>query len=79
MSIFSFLPELAGQVSSVAKTLARHMPMRVCCITGDKGVRTQKEMLKEGVDVVVGTPGRLQFLLSVKQVGALVFCPWHRQ
>lgn len=54
----------------MAKTLTRFLPMRVCCVTGDKGVRTQKDMLKEGVDVVVGTPGRLQFLLSVKQVRA---------
>jgi ATP-dependent RNA helicase DDX18/HAS1 len=60
--------ELAAQVASVARALTRHMPLRVCCVTGGKNPRTQGEMLKQGVDVLIGTPGRVQYLLEENKV-----------
>ncbi len=48
--------ELAAQVTSVARSVTRHMPLRVICVTGGASAKTQKRMLDEGVDVVIGTP-----------------------
>jgi superfamily II DNA/RNA helicase len=56
--------ELAAQVTSVARSVTRHMPLRVICVTGGASAKTQKRMLDEGVDVVIGTPGRVQYLID---------------
>jgi ATP-dependent RNA helicase DDX18/HAS1 len=56
-------------VTAVVRALARHLPLRVACATGGKSARTQKEMLASGVDVLVGTPGRIQYLLEEGQIG----------
>ena len=61
--------ELAFQVSQVARSLTRHMPLRVSCLTGGKSQRTQKDMLNQGVDVLIGTPGRIQYFLEENMVG----------
>jgi ATP-dependent RNA helicase DDX18/HAS1 len=60
--------ELAAQVATVARALTKHLPLRVCCVTGGKNPRTQGEMLKSGVDVLIGTPGRVQYLLEEGKV-----------
>ncbi len=60
--------ELASQVAQVARALTRHLPLRVCCVTGGKNPRTQGDMLKAGVDVLIGTPGRVQYLMEEKKV-----------
>lgn len=58
------MTELAAQVTSVARSVTRHMPLRVICVTGGASAKTQKRMLDEGVDVVIGTPGRVQYLID---------------
>lgn len=61
--------ELAAQAARVCRALSnaglRH---RSAVATGGRPMRTQREALKEGVDVLVGTPGRL---LELAQARAL--------
>jgi len=51
--------ELASQVSKDLSTAAALRPIRVLTVYGGVGYDVQMDALKEGVDVVVGTPGRL--------------------
>jgi superfamily II DNA/RNA helicase len=51
--------ELALQVSNDLKTAAADRGTRVLTVYGGVGYETQLEALAKGVDVVVGTPGRL--------------------
>lgn len=69
--------ELALQVSSDLKLAAGRMSVRILTIYGGVGYDEQLDALKEGVDVVVGTPGRLLDLanrrtLDLSHVQALV-------
>ena len=51
--------ELASQVSKDLSTAAALLDIRVLTIYGGVGYDTQIDTLKSGVDIVVGTPGRL--------------------
>ena len=51
--------ELASQVSKDLSTAAALRDLRVLTIYGGVGYDTQIDTLKSGVDIVVGTPGRL--------------------
>jgi superfamily II DNA/RNA helicase len=51
--------ELALQVSNDLKTAAADRGSRILTVYGGVGYETQLDALAEGVDVVVGTPGRL--------------------
>ncbi len=51
--------ELAQQVAVEAERLSRHLNVRVVCVYGGTGLGEQKNQLLAGVDLVVGTPGRL--------------------
>ncbi|KAJ1626463.1 P-loop containing nucleoside triphosphate hydrolase protein [Pavlovales sp. CCMP2436] len=52
--------ELATQVLQSARALARGgVPFRSAVITGDYPWRTQKDALKNGLELLVATPGRL--------------------
>ena len=51
--------ELAQQVAAEAVRLARHLPIRSAVVYGGTGLGSQKNELLAGVDLVVGTPGRL--------------------
>ena len=52
--------ELAIQVAEAFKTYARHLPgFSVLPIYGGQDMRSQLRALKRGVQVVVGTPGRI--------------------
>ncbi|PSC73217.1 DEAD-box ATP-dependent RNA helicase 50 isoform A [Micractinium conductrix] len=61
--------ELAAQVLRVTRALARAggaaagLRVRSAAFTGGRPARTQREALEGGVDVAVGTPGRLAELL----------------
>lgn len=56
--------ELAVQVENDAKDLGRHLPFSVINVIGGVPYEKQIKSLKEGVDIVVGTPGRLIDLLK---------------
>ncbi len=51
--------ELAKQVHDVLEPLARHRDLRLVSIYGGTGFDQQIKPLKQGVDLVVATPGRL--------------------
>ncbi|MFZ6031098.1 MAG: DEAD/DEAH box helicase [Chloroflexota bacterium] len=56
--------ELALQVADAFGELGQFCPVRVCAIYGGSSYSRQIGQLKRGVDVVVGTPGRLLDLLN---------------
>ncbi|WP_125609685.1 DEAD/DEAH box helicase [Specibacter cremeus] len=69
--------ELAVQVASDLGTASRHRGVRIACIYGGRAYEPQIEALQKGVEVVVGTPGRLidllrQRHLTLKQVKMVV-------
>jgi ATP-dependent RNA helicase RhlE len=56
--------ELAAQVETAFRDYGRFTPLRVAVIFGGVGYGPQREQLRQGVDVVVATPGRLLDLLN---------------
>ncbi|MFI6904255.1 DEAD/DEAH box helicase [Nonomuraea sp. NPDC050394] len=69
--------ELAIQVSEDLVTAAGKLGSRVLTVYGGRAYEPQIEALKAGVDVIVGTPGRLLDLvkqkhLDLSQIGSLV-------
>ncbi|MCU1574083.1 MAG: helicase [Micrococcaceae bacterium] len=60
--------ELAVQVASDLATAARHRGARIATIYGGRAYEPQIESLVKGVEVVVGTPGRLIDLYKQKHL-----------
>src|SRR3569832_2461113 len=56
---FVFSRELAVQIHKDAELLGKYTGLRVALIYGGAGYETQRKQLEEGVDIVIGTPGRL--------------------
>lgn len=55
--------ELAIQVADATKKYGRHLNAKVMAVYGGQHYGTSKKRLKQGIDVIVGTPGRLQDLM----------------
>src|SRR5712671_2472957 len=51
--------ELAAQVETAIRDLARFTNLRVAVVYGGVGYGRQKDALRDGVDILVATPGRL--------------------
>jgi ATP-dependent RNA helicase RhlE len=51
--------ELAAQVGESINTYGKHLPLRSTVIFGGVGIQPQIKALRNGVDIVVATPGRL--------------------
>jgi len=51
--------ELARQVAAECAAIARYKDLRVAVIYGGVGFGEQEEALKEGAEIIVGTPGRI--------------------
>ena len=69
--------ELAVQIEGEARLLNRHLGYSIACFYGGVGYAGQLANLKKGVDIVIGTPGRLldlseRGLLKLKETGFLV-------
>ncbi|MEU8383711.1 DEAD/DEAH box helicase [Streptosporangium sp. NPDC048865] len=69
--------ELAVQVTEDLVTAAGKLGSRILTVYGGRAYEPQIEALKQGVDVIVGTPGRLLDLVKQKhldltQIGTLV-------
>ena len=69
--------ELAVQIEGEARQLGSHLGLKIGCFYGGAGYTTQLAALKKGVDVAIGTPGRLidlsgRGILRLKDVGTLV-------
>jgi superfamily II DNA/RNA helicase len=60
--------ELAGQVAEDLKTAASRTSVRILTVYGGRAYEPQVEALRRGVEIVVGTPGRL---LDLAQQGHL--------
>jgi ATP-dependent RNA helicase RhlB len=69
--------ELVVQIEADAQLLGRHTGLTIQAIYGGVDYQKQRSALKEGTDIVIGTPGRLidylkQKVYSLKQIEALV-------
>ena len=69
--------ELAAQVAESVRTYGKHLPLRSTVIFGGVNIRPQIAALRQGVDILVATPGRLldhvgQKTLDLSQVEILV-------
>lgn len=51
--------ELALQVSEDARKLSPHSNLRVLTVYGQDSIREQSKSFRRGVDVIIGTPGRV--------------------
>lgn len=56
--------ELAIQVSDVASQLAAQTRLRISALFGGGSIKKQREELKKGTDIIIGTPGRILDLYS---------------
>ena len=60
--------ELAAQVRESAVTYGRYLDLKPTAIYGGTSVRNQKKVLRQGVDILVATPGRLLDLYNQKSI-----------
>ncbi|XP_059667005.1 DEAD-box ATP-dependent RNA helicase 7-like [Cornus florida] len=61
-SVLVLLPtrELATQVAADFEVYGKALGLTSCCLYGGASYHTQEAKLKRGVDIVVGTPGRIK-------------------
>jgi len=69
--------ELAVQIQHDAELLGKHTGLKMGVVFGGTGYDTQRQMLEDGVDVLVGTPGRIidylkQHVYSLKRIQVMV-------
>lgn len=69
--------ELAVQIHKDAESIGRHTGFRIGVVYGGSDYDKQREMVKAGLDILIGTPGRLidfykQHLFSLNKVEAVV-------
>ncbi len=69
--------ELAMQIHKDAEVLGKHAGLRIGLVYGGTGYDAQRTMLETGVDILVGTPGRLidylkQHVFDLKAIQAMV-------
>ncbi len=60
--------ELADQVFSNIQAYARHTPLRCACVFGGMDMTPQTAVLRQGVEILVATPGRLLDHIEAKNV-----------
>ncbi|MFH0977595.1 MAG: DEAD/DEAH box helicase [Spirochaetota bacterium] len=69
--------ELAVQIEEEAKLIGKYLKFSIGCFYGGVGYTEQEKMLSDGVDVIIGTPGRLidfseQGKLHFQDIGILI-------
>ena len=69
--------ELAVQIYKEGQVLGKHTGLRLVAVYGGEGFNRQEKALREGVDIVIGTPGRLldfmrRKVLDLREVQHLV-------
>jgi ATP-dependent RNA helicase RhlE len=69
--------ELAAQIGESFTTYGAHLPLRTTVIFGGVGENPQKQALRNGIDILVATPGRLldlcgQGLVDLRQLEVFV-------
>jgi ATP-dependent RNA helicase DeaD len=60
--------ELALQVAEAAGELGKGMNVRILAVYGGQPYSPQINRLRQGVDIVIGTPGRLKDLISKREL-----------
>lgn len=60
--------ELALQIETSLRGWAKQLPLRICAIVGGVPRRPQVNRVSGGVDIVVGTPGRVVDLMSTSEL-----------
>ncbi len=60
--------ELAVQVAQELETLGKHTPIRSVCIIGGHSMRDQSKSIKDGAQIMVGTPGRVMDMYGRREV-----------
>jgi ATP-dependent RNA helicase RhlE len=60
--------ELAQQIYESFCTYGKYTKLKYCVIFGGVSQKPQEEKLKQGVDILVATPGRLDDLIGQKQI-----------
>lgn len=58
--------ELALQIQDSFHAYGEYLPLKCGCLLGGVSQKPQEEMLKDGVDILVATPGRLYDLMNQK-------------
>lgn len=64
--ILSPTRELSMQIYQELKKLGKYTDLRFVCVYGGSGIEKQIKDIKKGVDIVVGTPGRIMDLMRRK-------------
>ncbi|MCG9731680.1 ATP-dependent RNA helicase RhlB [Shewanella sp. Isolate13] len=69
--------ELAIQIAKDANLLVKHTGLKVGIVYGGEGYETQRKVLDQGVDVLIGTTGRIidyvrQGVINVRAIQAVV-------
>ena len=69
--------ELAVQIHKDAEMLGKHTPLKHVAVYGGTGYDSQKQALIDGVDILIGTPGRIidyfkQGVFNLKQLQVLI-------
>ncbi len=60
--------ELAVQVTKEINNLAKHTPIRATTIIGGESMRDQASSVKNGAQIIVGTPGRVMDMQGRRQI-----------
>ena len=66
--ILSPTRELASQIEAAIRGYSKGLPVRTTCVVGGVSIRRQQDRLRQGVDILVATPGRLEDLMQQKSV-----------
>ena len=61
--ILSPTRELTMQIHEELKKIGKYSSLRFACVYGGSGIEKQIKTIKKGVDIVVGTPGRMMDLM----------------
>jgi ATP-dependent RNA helicase RhlB len=69
--------ELAVQIEKEAKLIGKYLHFSIGCFYGGVGYTEQEKMLLDGVDIIIGTPGRLidfseQDKINFREIGILI-------
>ena len=69
--------ELAIQIHKDAVNIGRHLPFKLGLAYGGTGYDTQRKQIEEGIDVLIGTPGRIidyfkQHVFNLKELQVMV-------
>lgn len=64
--ILSPTRELSMQIYEQLKKIGQYTDLRFVCVYGGSGIEKQIRTIKKGVDIVVGTPGRMMDLMRRK-------------